>query len=100
MAKKSMIERERKRQRLVLKYSKKRSFLKELLKKANFLEEKLIISRKLQQFPKNSSFGRLHNRCRITGRPKGFFRYFGVSRLVLREMAHDCFLPGVTKSSW
>jgi small subunit ribosomal protein S14 len=100
MAKKSMIERERKRQRLVLKYSSKRKDLKENIKKSEFLEEKLEFFSKLQQFPRNSSPTRLHNRCRITGRPKGYLKDFGVSRLVLREMVHDCVLPGIQKASW
>jgi small subunit ribosomal protein S14 len=100
MAKKSMIEREKKRQQLVIKYSQKRVELKEQMKKASFLEEKLEIQRKLQNLPRNSNPVRLHNRCLITGRPKGFFRDFGLSRHVLREMAHEGFLPGLTKSSW
>ena len=70
------------------------------MKKASFLEEKLDIQRKLQNLPRNSNPVRLHNRCLITGRPKGFFRDFGLSRHVLREMAHEGFLPGLTKSSW
>lgn len=100
MAKKSMIEREKKRQQLVMKYSTKRLELKVQMKKASFLEEKLDIQRKLQNLPRNSNPVRLHNRCLITGRPKGFFRDFGLSRHVLREMAHEGFLPGLTKSSW
>ena len=100
MAKKSMIEREKKRQQLVIKYSQKRIELKGQMKKASFLEEKLEIQRKLQNLPRNSNPVRLHNRCLITGRPKGFFRDFGLSRHVLREMAHEGFLPGLTKSSW
>ena len=100
MAKKSMIEREKKRQQLVMKYSKKRLELKVQMKKASFLEEKLEIQRKLQNLPRNSNPVRLHNRCLITGRPKGFYRDFGLSRHVLREMAHEGFLPGLTKSSW
>lgn len=100
MAKKSMIERDRKRRVLVSKYEKKRLLLKEEIKKTSSLEEKLFFTFKLQKLPKNSSFVRLHNRCRITGRPKGFFRNFGVSRLVLREMIHDCFVPGIKKASW
>ena len=95
-----MIEREKKRQILVIKYSKKRSVLKQQIKEATFLEEKLDLHRKLQGFPRNSAAVRLHNRCLITGRPKGYFRDFGLSRHVLREMAHECLLPGVTKSSW
>ena len=100
MAKKSMVEREKKRQKLVSKYATKRSSLKEEIKKTSFLEEKLTLYMKLQQLPRNSSRVRLHNRCRITGRPKGYFRDFGLSRLVLREMVHDCVLPGITKASW
>jgi small subunit ribosomal protein S14 len=100
MAKKSMIQRELKRQRLVMKYAKKRADLKKQIKEANFLKEKLALHRKLQQLPKDSSAVRLHNRCLITGRPKGYFRDFGLSRHVLREMAHEGLLPGVTKSSW
>ena len=95
-----MIEREKKRQQLVIKYSQKRVELKGQMKKASFLEEKLEIQRKLQNLPRNSNPVRLHNRCLITGRPKGFFRDFGLSRHVLREMAHEGFLPGLTKSSW
>lgn len=100
MAKKSMVERELKRQRLVLKYKQKRNDLKQEMNQLSFLEEKLVLQRKLQALPRNSSPVRLHNRCKITGRPKGYYRDFGLSRLVLREMAHDCLLPGVTKSSW
>lgn len=100
MAKKSMVERERKRQKLVSKYLKKREFLKQEIKNCSFLEEKLSLHMKLQQLPRNSAPSRLHNRCRITGRPKGFLKDFGVSRLVLREMVHDCVLPGIRKASW
>ena len=100
MAKKSMIQRENKRKKLVFKYAEKRSTLKNEIKMASFLEDKLNLHRKLQAFPRNSAAVRLHNRCLLTGRPKGFFRDFGLSRHVLREMAHQCFLPGVTKSSW
>ena len=100
MAKKSMVERERKRQKLVSKYASKRASLKEKIKETPFLEEKLNLYMELQKLPRNSSKVRLHNRCRITGRPKGYFRDFGLSRLVLREMVHDCVLPGITKASW
>lgn len=95
-----MIQRELKRQRLVMKYAKKRARLKEQIKQASSLKEKLDLHRKLQQLPKNSSRVRLHNRCLVTGRPKGYFRDFGLSRHVLREMAHEGLLPGVRKSSW
>ncbi len=100
MAKKSMVERERKRQKLVSKYLTKRTELKQEIKNCVFLEEKLSLYMKLQQLPRNSSPTRLHNRCRITGRPKGYFKDFGVSRLVLREMVHECVLPGIKKASW
>jgi small subunit ribosomal protein S14 len=100
MAKKSLIQRELKRQRLVLKYAKKREKLKKQIKKTPIIKEKLEFHRQLQKLPRNSSAVRLHNRCLITGRPKGYFRDFGLSRHVLREMAHYGLLPGVKKSSW
>jgi len=100
MAKKSMIERELKRQRLVMKYAEKRANLKQQIAEAESLREKLALHRKLQNLPRNSSAVRLHNRCTVTGRPKGYFRDFGLSRHVLREMAHEGLLPGVMKSSW
>jgi small subunit ribosomal protein S14 len=100
MAKKSMVERERKRQRLVNKYAHKRASLKQQIKVSSSLEEQLALHRKLQQLPRNSAPVRLHNRCLITGRPKGYYRDFGLSRHMVRELAHQCVLPGVTKSSW
>ena len=100
MAKKSMVERELKRQRLVNKYAHKRASLKEQMKLAPSLEERIALHRKLQQLPRNSAPVRLHNRCLITGRPKGYYRDFGLSRHMVRELAHQCVLPGVTKSSW
>ena len=100
MAKKSMIEREKKRFQLVTKYAKKRSFLKFQMKKAISVKEKLQFQFELQKLPRNSSETRLHNRCMETGRPRGYYRDFGLSRHNLREMAHKGFLPGVTKASW
>jgi small subunit ribosomal protein S14 len=100
MAKKSMVEREKKRQKLVIKYAVQRETLKLEIKKVQFLQQKLFLHRKLQKFPKNSCPVRLHNRCSVTGRSRGYSRYFGLSRHVLREMAHQGLLPGVTKSSW
>lgn len=100
MAKKSMIERDRKRFVLVTKYASKRTSLKAAIQAAESMEEKLQLHRKLQQLPRNSAPVRLHNRCSITGRPRGFFRDFGLSRHVLREYALQGLLPGVTKSSW
>ena len=89
MASKSIIAREVKRAKLVAKYAEKRKALKE---EGNWLE--------LDKLPKNSSKIRLHNRCQITGRPKGYVRYFGISRNVFRELASYGKLPGVTKASW
>lgn len=100
MAKKSMLARELKRKKLVNRYSIKRSLLKKALKKASSLEEKFIISKKIQKLPKDSSRTRLRNRCWKTGKPRGYFRFFGLCRNVLREMAHSCLLPGVIKASW
>jgi small subunit ribosomal protein S14 len=100
MAKKSMIERDRKRNFLIKKYAEKREMLKLTIKEASSLEEKFSLHRKLQQLPRNSAPSRHHNRCNITGRPRGYFRYFGVSRHILREYALEGLLPGVTKSSW
>lgn len=100
MAKKSMIERERKRYLLVTKYKEKREFLKEQINNASSMEQKFTLHRKLQNLPRNSAPVRLHNRCSVTGRPRGYFRDFGLSRHVLREYALQGLLPGVTKSSW
>lgn len=96
-----MIQRELKRQRLVMKYAEKREALKnQITQETTSLKKKLILHRKLQELPRNSSSVRLHNRCLVTGRPKGFYRDFGLSRHVLREMAHQGLLPGVQKASW
>ncbi|MCL4164160.1 UNVERIFIED_CONTAM: hypothetical protein GTU68_002892 [Idotea baltica] len=89
MAKQSMIQREKKRERLVLKYSQKR--------KALLLEFK---KKKIEKLPRNSSRIRLRNRCWRTGRPRGVYRDFGLCRHMIREMAHNCLLPGVRKASW
>ena len=100
MAKKSMIEREKKRIKLEKKYALKRAnLLKEYRNEENF-NLKLEIHYKLQKLPRNSSKIRIRNRCWKTGRPRGVFLDFGISRHVFREMAHQCLLPGVTKSSW
>ena len=100
MAKKSMIEREKKRIKLNQKYeSKRQALLKEYSSTSDF-NLKLEINSKIQRLPRNSSKIRIRNRCWKTGRPRGFYRDFGLSRHVLREMAHQCLLPGVTKSSW
>ncbi len=89
MAKESMKARERKRERLVARYAEKRQRLKE---EGDWDA--------LQKLPKNSSKVRLHNRCKLTGRPRGYMRQFGISRVTFREMASHGKIPGVTKSSW
>ncbi|MFA5301265.1 MAG: 30S ribosomal protein S14 [Bacteroidales bacterium] len=89
MAKESMKAREVKRARLVARYAEKRKALKE----AGDWEG-------LAKLPKNSSPVRLHNRCSITGRPKGYMREFGISRIQFREMASNGLIPGVRKASW
>jgi len=100
MAKKSMIEREKKRILLTKKYAFKRQVLLKEYKQTRDFNSKLEIHSKLQSLPRNSSKIRIRNRCWKTGRPRGFFRDFGLARHTLREMAHKCLLPGVTKSSW
>lgn len=95
-----MIEREKKRQKLVEKYAEKREALKDAFEQATSQREKLEAHRKLQQLPRNSSPTRVRNRCWATGRPRGYYRDFGLSRHVLREWAHKGLLPGVVKSSW
>jgi small subunit ribosomal protein S14 len=100
MAKKSMLERELKRKKLVKKYSEKRSIILNELKKAVSLDEIFLLNEKIQKLPRNSSNIRVRNRCWKTGRPRGYFRYFGLCRNAVRELSHECFLPGVTKASW
>lgn len=89
MAKESMKARERKREMMVAKYSEKRAELK-----ASGDWDAL------QKLPKNSSKVRLHNRCKLTGRPRGYMRQFGISRVTFREMASEGLIPGITKASW
>lgn len=100
MAKKSMLEREKRRKILSVKFYQIRKELIFKLKKANSFEDKLAFNELLQKLPRNSSPTRLRNRCWKTGRPRGFFRFFGLCRNALRELAHDCYLPGITKASW
>ena len=95
-----MLEREKKRNKLFKKYSEKRKELLKELKTKNSLEDIFEMNEKIQKLPRNSSRVRLRNRCWKTGRPRGYFRFFGLCRNALRELAHDCFLPGVTKASW
>ncbi len=89
MAKESMKARERKRAKTVAKYAAKRKALKEA---GDYLG--------LQKLPKNASPVRMHNRCKLTGRPKGYMRQFGLNRVTFREMANNGLIPGVRKASW
>ena len=89
MAKESIKAREKKRERLVEKFAEKRKALKDA---GDYTA--------LQKLPKNASPVRLHNRCKLTGRPKGYMRLFGVSRINFREMALKGLIPGVRKASW
>jgi small subunit ribosomal protein S14 len=100
MVKQSMIQREKKRERLVLKYRAKRESMKEELKKNNSYEGRIALYRQLERIPKNSSPSRQRNRCWVTARSRGFYRDFGLSRHVLREMGNDGIVPGLKKSSW
>ncbi len=89
MARKSLIARERKRAKMVAKYA----ALRKRLKEEGLYEE-------LDKLPRNSNPIRLHNRCKLTGRPKGYMRKFGLCRVKFREMALDGKIPGITKASW
>ena len=89
MAKESMKARERKRAAMVEKYAEKRAAL---LAAGDY--------EGLQKLPKNASPVRMHNRCQLTGRPKGYMRQFGISRVTFREMASKGLIPGITKASW
>ena len=100
MAKTSMIQREIKRINLYNKYRIKRNDLLKQYKKTKGFKLKLKVHLKIQKLPRNSARNRIRNRCWKTGRPRGYYKDFGISRHVLREMAHKCLLPGVTKSSW
>jgi small subunit ribosomal protein S14 len=100
MAKKCMLEREKKRKSLVTKYSKKRQIILNELKTAESLETIFELNEKIQKLPRNSARTRIRNRCWKTGRPRGYLRFFGLCRNAVRELAHDCFLPGVIKASW
>lgn len=101
MAKTSMVQREKKRAQTVLKYAKKRAELKAIIKSVNTsFEEKEAANIALQKMPKNAMPTRGRNRCRITGRPHGYYRKFGLARNKLREAAMRGDIPGLVKASW
>lgn len=101
MAKKSMIEREKKRQALVDKYATKRAALKAIASNQDLpMDERFSARLKLAKLPRNSSATRLHNRCQLTGRPHAYYRKLKVSRIALRELGSNGQIPGMVKSSW
>ena len=101
MAKASMINRDRKRARLAVKYGEKRAELKAKLKDSSLsMEERYEAQLSLQKLPRDSSRSRQRNRCRLTGRPHGYYRKFGLARNKLREAAMRGDIPGLVKASW
>ena len=101
MAKKSKIMHNIYRKKLVDRYSAKRKELLAKIKDTNLTyEERQAIRLKLEKLPKNSNPNRVRNRCNLTGRPRSYYRRFGLSRISLREMASNGLIPGVTKASW
>nr|YP_010047726.1 ribosomal protein S14 [Pilea thymifolia]QPK42334.1 ribosomal protein S14 [Pilea thymifolia] len=100
MARKSLSQREKKREKLEKKYHWIRGSSKKEISKVRLLSDKWEIHGKLQSLPRNSAPTRLHRRCFSTGRPRANYRDFGLSGHILREMVHACFLPGATRSSW
>lgn len=101
MAKKSKIQHNLTRIRLIEKYAAKRQALKAIMKDPDVSDEDFYAAqKKLTKLPRNSSPIRSRNRCNVTGRPRGYIRKFGLSRLTFRELALDGKIPGITKSSW
>nr|AIA61179.1 ribosomal protein S14 [Cyanidiaceae sp. MX-AZ01]UNJ15368.1 ribosomal protein S14 [Cyanidioschyzonaceae sp. 1] len=100
MAKTSVIERERQRQKLVQIYANQRAKIKQEILDAKTLKQKWQAYEKLSKLPKDSSAVRLKRRCWLTGRSRGVYRYFGLCRHMVRKMAHEGLLAGVTKASW
>ena len=95
-----MKAREVKRAKLVARYAEKRAALKKTIATSDDAAERYEAARALQAIPKNANPIRLHNRCKLTGRPKGYIRQFGLSRIQFREMASAGLIPGVKKASW
>ena len=100
MAKESMKAREVKRAKLIARFAEKRAALKKVIATSKDAAERYEAARALQAIPKNACPIRLHNRCKVTGRPKGYIRQFGISRIQFREMASAGLIPGVKKASW
>ena len=101
MAKMSSIEKNNRRKRLVAKFAAKRAALLAMANDQSLPQEERFAARlKLAELPRNSAPGRVRNRCGLTGRPRGYYRKFNLSRIALRELASAGHVPGVTKSSW
>jgi small subunit ribosomal protein S14 len=101
MAKKSTIETNNKRIKMAKKFEKKRQVLKSKINKKDLpMEERFDLVMKLAKLPRNGSKTRIRNRCELTGRPRAYYRKFGVCRLLLRDLANKGEIPGLTKSSW
>tara|TARA_Y100001970_G_scaffold257661_2_gene336716 strand:- start:155843 stop:156148 length:306 start_codon:yes stop_codon:yes gene_type:complete len=101
VAKKSSIAKNERRRLLVQKYSEKRQELQAIIKSSSSSSEAKAEARaEMSMLPRNSNPVRIRNRCQMTGRPHGYIRYFGLSRIAFREMAHAGQLPGVKKASW
>ena len=101
MAKKSAIEKNKRRQALVEKYAARRNELRAIVKdRARDPEERFEATLQLAKLPRNSAPVRVRNRCAMTGRPRGYYRKFGLSRIALRDLASNGQIPGVIKSSW
>ena len=101
MAKKSMIERQKKRERMVAKFAAKRAALNETINdQSKPMEERFKATLKLAELPRNSSPTRLNNRCELTGRPRAYYRKLKLSRIMLRELGSFGQIPGLVKSSW
>ena len=101
MAKKSAVERNKKRRRLVKSHAAKRARLKAIAADNSLpMEERFAARLKLAQLPRNSAPSRIRNRCGVTGRPRGYYRKLNMSRISLRDMASEGLIPGMVKSSW
>lgn len=101
MAKVSMVERERKRRRIVAQYAKRRAALRAEMRDASRApDERFAASLKLAALPRNGAKVRLRNRCEVSGRPRGYYRKFRLSQIALRELASRGQVPGVVKASW
>lgn len=101
MAKRSAVERNKKRKRMVAKYAEKRAALKAAAKDESLaMEDRFAARLKLAELPRNSSASRVRNRCELSGRPRGYYRKLKLSRIALRDLASSGQVPGMVKSSW